>query len=335
VAVVLEQGRGGLLNALMGCDFLVLYILNPSSLSSYREAFYTSKAKSDPVDATLIRQIVQQNPEKFRAWEPDDARTRSLRLMTEGRRKLVDDVTALTNQLTALLKGYYPQALAWSGDLNTEWACDFLEQWPTLTSLQATSRRRIVRFYETHSSRHIDLDQQLQQIAAARPLTQDEGVLEYSAAMAQALVTQLRVLLKSIRVFDKKIAELFQKHPDRPIFESFPGAGIVMAPRLLAAFGADRDRFQTAGEIQNLSGIAPVTEQSGKKRWVHRRYACSHFIRQTFHEFADHSRRWCSWAHAFYVMQIQQGKSHHTAVRALAYKWASHSVPLLEGFEAL
>jgi len=39
VAVVLEQGRGGLLNALMGCEFLVLYIINPKSLSSFREAF--------------------------------------------------------------------------------------------------------------------------------------------------------------------------------------------------------------------------------------------------------------------------------------------------------
>jgi hypothetical protein len=38
VAVVVEQGRGGLLNALMGCEFLVLYIINPKSLSSFRAA---------------------------------------------------------------------------------------------------------------------------------------------------------------------------------------------------------------------------------------------------------------------------------------------------------
>ena len=50
VAVVLEQGRGGLLNALMGCEFLVLYIINPKSLSSFREAFYGSGATSDPVE---------------------------------------------------------------------------------------------------------------------------------------------------------------------------------------------------------------------------------------------------------------------------------------------
>jgi hypothetical protein len=88
VAVVLEQGRGGLLNALMGCEFLVLYIINPKSLSSFREAFYGSGATSDPVDAELMRDMVRQNPSRFRAWRPDDVLTRSLRLLTEGRRDL-------------------------------------------------------------------------------------------------------------------------------------------------------------------------------------------------------------------------------------------------------
>src|SRR5215510_7620267 len=134
IAVVLEQGRGGLLNALMGCEFLVLYIINPKSLSSFREAFYGSGATSDPVDAELMRDMVRQNPTRFRAWRPDDVLTRSLRLLTEGRRDLVNESTAVTNRLTALLKGYYPQALAWVEALNTPSACDFLEQWPTLQS---------------------------------------------------------------------------------------------------------------------------------------------------------------------------------------------------------
>lgn len=321
VAVVLEQGRGALLNALMGTEFLVLYILNPKSLSSYREAFYPSGAKSDPVDAQLMRDMVRQNPEKFRAWRPEDVPTRSLRLLTEGRRNLVDQSTALTNQLTALLKGYYPQALRWIGALDSVGACDFLEQWPSLQALQLSSRRQILRFYEKHPRPTLNLDQQLEQFRLAMPLTTDEAVLEYSTLMVQALIPQLRALLTSIEEFDRKIAEVFLKHPDRPIFESFPGAGAALAPRLLAAFGADRDRYQTASEMQQFSGIAPVTEKSGKQHWVHWRLACPKFIRQSFHEFADHSRRWCDWAKAYYQLQIGRGKKHHAALRALAYKW--------------
>ena len=322
VAVVLEQGRGGLLNSLMGCELLVLYIINPKSLSRFREAFYGSGATRDPVDAELMRDMVRQNPGRFRAWRPDDVLTRSLRLLTEGRRNLVNQSTALTNQLTALLKGYYPQALRWIGTLDTAWACDFLEQWPTLQGLQASSRRQILRFYEKHPRASLDLNEQLQEIRQARALTQDEAVLESSALMVQALVSQLRPLLSSIAEFDRKIAAIFRKHPDRPIFESFPGAGAALAPRLTAAFGTDRDRFQAATEMQQMAGIAPVTEKSGKnKHFVHWRYACPKFMRQTFQEFADHSRRWCQWAKAHYELLRRRGKSHNAAVRALAYKW--------------
>jgi transposase len=321
VAVVLEQGRGGLLNALMGCEFLVLYIINPKSLSSFREAFYGSGATSDPVDAELMRDMVRQNPDRFRAWRPDDVLTRSLKLLTEGRRGLVDQSTALTNQLTALLKGYYPQALAWVGSVNTEWACDFLHKWPTLQRLQGSSRRQIVRFYEKHPRASLDLGEQLRQIEEACPLTQDEAILQSSALMVRALISQLRLVLVSIAEFDQQITTIFRKHPDRPIFESFPGAGAALAPRLTAAFGTDRDRFQAATEVQELAGIVPVTEKSGKKAFVHWRYACPKFIRQTFQEFAEHSRRWCKWAKAYYELQKRRGKSHNATIRALAYKW--------------
>ncbi len=110
-------------------------------------------------------------------------------------------------------------------------------------------------------------------------------------------------------------------HPDGFIFSSLPGAGPVFAPRLLAAFGADRDRFATARELQQYTGIAPVTERSGKSTWVHWRYACSRFLRQSIVEWAGMSVRYSYWADAYYRYQRQKGKSHQAAVRALAFKW--------------
>ena len=83
-----------------------------------------------------------------------------------------------------------------------------------------------------------------------------------------------------------------------------------MAPRLLAAFGTDRDRFASANEMQSYSGIGPVTKRSGQSKSVHFRWACPKFVRQTFHEFAGHSQ-----------LPISRGKSHHAAIRALAFKW--------------
>ena len=73
--------------------------------------------------------------------------------------------------------------------------------------------------------------------------------------------------------------------------------------------------------MECYSGIAPVTEASGQSEWVHFRWACPKFLRQTFHEFAGHSIAKSEWARAFYDLQIGKGKEHHAAVRALAFKW--------------
>ena len=322
IAVVLEQARGGLIYALMSTDFIEIYPVNPQSLAKFRKALYPSGAKSDPADAELLEEMVRQNPARFRAWVPGDAPTRSLQLLTEARRKFVDDMTALTNQLTSTLKTYYPQALDWAGELSREQACTFLEKWPTLSDLQKTRAFRIREFYQKYGRPEREvLDQRVKQIEKAQPLTQDPAVVMAGVMMVRTLVGQIEPLRAAVENYDVEIARIFQQHPDRAVFESFPGAGKVLAPRLTAAFGADRDRFEAALEIQEFSGIAPVTERSGKALWVHRRWACPKFVLQTFHEFADQARKFCAWSKLYYQQQRAHGKEHHAAVRALAYKW--------------
>ena len=135
------------------------------------------------------------------------------------------------------------------------------------------------------------------------------------------LTQQIPLLTQAIERYDQKIAALFDQHDDSTLFGSFPGAGPALAPRLLAAFGSNRDRFECASQLQELSGIAPVTEKSGQGIWIHCRLACSRFLRQTFHEFAGCSIVQSDWARACYDQLRKRGKSHHAALRALAFKW--------------
>ncbi len=158
-------------------------------------------------------------------------------------------------------------------------------------------------------------------LAAALPATHDAAVIEAGVLTAQRVARQLQLLRDSIAQLDRRLAELTQAHPDRAIFQSLPGAGPVMVPRLIAAFGTQRERYATAAQMQCYAGIAPVTERSGKHNWVHWRWACPKFLRQTFHEWAWLSTRTSAWARAFYQRQREKGKSHHAAVRALAFKW--------------
>ena len=102
---------------------------------------------------------------------------------------------------------------------------------------------------------------------------------------------------------------------------SLPGAGPALEPRLIAALGTNRERFRSASNMASSFGIAPVTESSGNSRWVHWRWACSKFLRQTIHEWAGCSIRTCEWARAHYKRQRAKGNGHHAAVRSVAFKW--------------
>ena len=241
VAVALEQSRGAVINALIDCDFIVLYPVNPQALHSYRKAFASSGAKNDPTDAQLLQDIVRKHPEKFRAWAPEDASTRSIRLLAEDRRRLVDQLTKLTNQLTSCLKTYFPQALKWAGELDTEQACDFLKKWPTLEQLHNASPTVLRNFFMRYGRpRKEAVDLRLKEIKQAVALTRDPAAVLTGSMKTEALVAQIRPLPEMIKKYDDQINQLFQSHPDRLLFKSFPGAGAVLAPRLMVAFGVDR-----------------------------------------------------------------------------------------------
>ena len=126
---------------------------------------------------------------------------------------------------------------------------------------------------------------------------------------------------RTISELEKEIAQLARQQPDWEIFDSLPGAGEVLAPRLMAALGSRRERFESAHDLQSFTGIAPVQEASGNLQRVHMRWACPKFVRQSFHEWAGCSIPFCGWAKAYYDQQRARKKSHHTAVRALAFKW--------------
>ncbi len=322
VGIILEQSRGALIYFLMAYDLLVLYPINPKALAKYREALNGSGAKDDPTDAELLLKFLRAHPELLRPWRSDDAATRRLSQLVVDRRQAVDERTRLTNQLTIRLKEYFPQALLWAGELCSVQAHDFLLKWPTLKVLQKAGPTRIRQFYLKHGCRRPEVIQErMEQIRTAHALTNDEAVLKVSTVSVQGLVRVIGAWTETIERLDEQLKELFPQHADYGVFKSFPGAGAVLAPRLLAAMGSDRERYQDAQQVQQFSGIAPVTKRSGKSKWIHRRWACPKFLKQSFHEFAEQSLRFSNWARAYYDQQRAKGAAYHVAIRALAYKW--------------
>ena len=323
IAICLEQSRGALLYALMGYENLVLYPINPKTLAKLRAALYPSGKKDDPVDADLLLSLLDKFGDQLSPWKPDDPATRQLMFLVEARRGFVDQRTAFINQLQSVLKSYFPQAFDLVGDdLSSPLATDFLKKWPTLAAVQQAKPNTARAFYYGHNCRTEQrIQQRLNLIQHAVALTNDRAVVNAQSLAAQSLAAALAALRPIIARYDQQIAQLFASHPDAAIFANLDGAGEVLAPRLLVAFGTDRERFAHADAMPCYSGTAPVTEKSGKQKWVHWRWARPVFVHQSFVEFALHSVPKSRWAKCCYQELIAKGHGHWAALRVLALKW--------------
>src|SRR5215813_8388774 len=270
IAVALEQCRGALVYALSKFQHLVLFPIHPSTSYDYRKAVFPSGSKDDPKDAGILLDLLTLHRDRLRVLQPDTEQTRKLQVLVEKRRQMVDERTAQTNRITDQLKLYFPQVLGWFDELSAPLVAAFLDRWPTLPQLQQEDPAVVRDFFHRHGSRSSQrIDGRLQEIRQAKALIHDAAIIEPGVLIVRTLLRVVAVLNDGIRTLDKNIQQVSSTHPDYFIFSSFPAAGPAMAPRLLAAFGSRRERYTSAQEAQAFSGIAPVTQASGRQRWIH------------------------------------------------------------------
>jgi transposase len=322
IAVAVELSKGPIINVLQKYDFFVIYPIDPSKLANHRKTFTTSGAKDDPTDAEFALKLLWSHAEHFKPLNPQSVEMRTLMTLVEQRRKLMNDRIRITNRLRNALKQYYPQPLEWFDHIDTVLFCDFIRRWPSLPQARRARRATLEKFFREHKmNRKALLERRIEAIKTAMPLTNDEAVIVPYRLQAQTLVAQLEVALECIKQYDAEIASLAPQHPDYALFDPLPGAGPVYTPRLMVAFGEQRERFNNAAEVQKYGGIAPVTKRSGQSTWIHWRWQCSTFLRQTFIEWAAQTINKSYWAGLYYHQQRTKGCSHQAAVRALAFKW--------------
>lgn len=319
VALAIEASRGAVIHALLQYPWLIVYPVNPVTSARYRKAFRPSGAKDDLPDADVLLDLVRHHADKLRALEAQDPLTLQLAGLVEARRKIVDRRTAVLNELTSLLKSYYPQALKVVGSLDTELAVAFLRRWPDLISLKAARSGTIKRFYYQHQVRSETLvEERLALIAAAVALTTEEARVSVARLQLAQLLDQLEVFQKHVPIFEAEIKTVFASHADAAFFRELPGAGPQLAPRLCVAFSAS---YPDPASMQKFTGVAPVREKSGGQVWTHWRWGAPVFLRQTFVEWAGQTVRYSQWAKVYYEHMLKRGKDHPAIIRSLAFKW--------------
>ena len=321
IAVAFEQPAPNLLAFFAPRKPAAIYALNPSATWAYRQALTVSRARNDPSDARDQALYVSKHLAELTPWAPPAAAVVQLDRLTLSRRKRVDERTALTNQLQAALKRYFPQALELLHEhLWRPMNLEFLRKWPSVQKLQTVPLSRLRTFYHKHGSRsEARWTQRTSLIAKLVPLAEAGLADELEVA---ALVDQIEVLNESVHRHDQAIAGLFAAQGEAAErIAALPGAGPILAPRIFAAVERHAPNCEGPEALAAAVGVAPVTDQSGKMRKVYRRLRCDNHTRQGFIEWAKESAKQSAWAKAFVEQRQERGQAFYSIIRALAYKW--------------
>jgi transposase len=298
-----------------------LYALNPRSVARMREALAAGGQKDDRLDAQAICLLLRERSAALAPLRPSTAATEELAGLVEQRVDVVEEKNRLLNQLTAVLKGFYPRALELFANLEQPLTLAFLTAFPTPMALTEATREA---WNQLFAGQRYPRPAQVERLweRSRQPQVPVSAVdVTLGGRQVQRLVRLLRVLLEDLRALEAEIEQRFTDHPEAEVFQSLPGAGPTLAPALLALFGDNRERWGAWTEIARASGVSPITRQSGRLRTVHLRRHCDRRARRTLHLFASCSRRNCAWAREYHAAQRAAGKSHGTALRNLAAKW--------------
>ena len=323
VVLCLEACRSALLPILLQYKFLELYLVNPKSLARFREVVRPSGSKNDDLDCQLACQLVKSHRALLFEYVTEDALTVELAQLVNYRRDLVNQRSALANQIKSTLKLYYPVALELLQDVTTNaLAANFVLKFPTLRAVQETALHQVRKFFVGQGCRLTEkLEERLAQIAGAESVSQEASWNNPSSFMACALAEQLNVVVARVKAIEEQIEIVAEQHPNKALAESLPGAAAVLEPRIMAVLGTNFAACTSAQELAVRDGVAPRRVQSGKSCVISRRKAKPQFEHQTWIEFAKSSLLTCGWARDVVEAKIKAGKKYYTAIRALAFKW--------------
>jgi transposase len=319
--VAIERPDGRLVDLLLEAGHPVVPV-KPNAIKTWRDGEVLSGAKSDAGDAAVIAEYLRLRAHKLKAAAPYSDQTKALRAIVRARGDLVEMRVAATNQLSALLDAHWLGARVIFADVESPVSLEFLTRYPTPAAAAHLGEKRMTAFCVKHGyCGRRTAAQLLARLRHAPAGATGEALTEGLRDAVLAAVGVLTALNASVKNLDRSAAAHLGEHPDGAIFTSLPRSGQVNAAQVLAEWGDARPAYEHPDSVAALAGVTPVTNQSGKHRGVHFRWACNKRFRTAITTFADNSRHASPWAAKTYNDARASGKDHPHAVRILARAW--------------
>lgn len=316
VVIATETDRGLFVAALVAAGYTVLAV-NPMSTSRYRERHTTSGAKSDPGDAKVLAELARTDAHNHRPIAGDSELAEAIKVLARAHQSLIWTRQRQTNQLRSTLREFYPGALDAFEGLASGDALAVLAAAPTPTRGRQLSRSKIASALR-RGGRQRRIDDRAVEIQTALRAPQLEAPQLIADAMGATVTAVIAELNDQISRLETELSTRFDQHPDAKIIQSLPGLGMTLGARVLAEFGDDPNRYDSAKSRKNYAGTSPITKASGTRRVVLARYARNRRLADACYLWAFAALTASPGARAFYDHRRTTGDTHHRALRALA-----------------
>ena len=338
VRVIIETRHGLLVEALVDAGYSVIPV-NPDLIARRRGP---ARKKDDAEDARIACLLGLDRYAALKTLIPHGDVAAELRSIARDDERASRDERRLLNRLRADLLLTFPAALAIAGaDLGSPTMLRLLERWPTAAALRSATRDELVGF--ARSGHHGWPERFADKVEAAMVVDHfvaREALVRAKADTIRLTAAQLLLVGAQRKAWERRLGALLLgaprfgrakqpreddtgvSFPGGEIYLSFPGLGDRLAARVAGEIGDRPEQFETPNALQCYAGTAPVTRRSGKSELViAHRLACNRFLNQAVQQWAFCSLQESRWAREFYDAQTARGKSHHSALRALANRW--------------
>ena len=267
VIVGIETDRGLWVQALVEAGYVV-YAINPTAASRYRDRHTLSGAKSDPGDVKMLAELVRTDRHDHREVAGDTAVAEGVKVIARVHQTLIWERTRATNRLRCSLREYFPAALDTFDELAERDTLAVLATAATPTEAAKLTPAKI-RTVLRQAGRQRNIDTRADTIAAGLrtdALRPAEVVEAAHGATTRASVAIITALNTQINALADELAEHFEQHPDSDIYLSLPGVGVVLGARALGEFGDDPTAMPTPSLARTTPERQPSPEPQARNR---------------------------------------------------------------------
>jgi transposase len=326
VAIAIEVAWGALVETLVEKGFTV-FSINPKQVDRFRDRLTVAGAKDDSRDALVLATSLRTDLKSYKRVEVESPDIIRLRELSRFEEELKSELRRTTNRLWQQLHRYYPQMLQLSSAADDRFIWNLLSEIPTPAQAANIGRARVQHILTAHRIRKFTADEVLATLKAT-PLVLAAGAGEAACEHVLLLLPQIALLDQQLRDVGRRIGQILTTLAktnaegctppcDASLILSIPGIGPAIASTLLTeASRPIRERDYQA--LRCYAGTAPITKQSGKRKTINMRHACSPRLRRAVYYWASTSINCDSRSRQQYDALRSSGHHHARALRGLA-----------------